>query len=139
MPLVIVFDLSMKMAYPESGTRDVPATKPTDLASQVFNHPHFVPAWIFFLLLLLIFVSFPIQRILLVLWVYGREGYFHQGIRVLPGKPVRFSDGILVPQEIDIVTGFGMFAVTVFGLSFALYFALRLYECWFGNRHERDR
>lgn len=129
----------MKMAYPASEAQNGRATKPADLASRVFNHPHFVPAWIFFLLLLLIFVSFPIQRILLVLWVYGREGYSHQGIRVLPGKPVRFSDGILVPQEIDIVTGFGMFAVTVFGLSFALFFALRLYERWFGNRQERDR
>jgi len=123
----------MKMAYPESGTPSF-TTKPTDLASRVFNHPNFAPAWICFLLLLLVFVSFPIQKILLVLWAYGREGYFHQGIRVLPGKPVRFSNGTLVPQEMDMATGFGMFALTVFGLSFALFFALRLYERFCGNR-----
>jgi hypothetical protein len=81
-----------------------------------------------FLLLALITVSFPIQRVLLVFWVYGRDGYFHQGIRVLPRKPLRFSDGVLVPQELDILIGAGMFALTTFGLSFALIFALRLYE-----------
>jgi hypothetical protein len=123
----------MKMEYPESGAPNF-AAKPTDLAARVFNHRNFAPAWILFLVLLLVFVSFPIQRILLVFWAYGREGYFHQGIRVLPGKPVRFSNGILVPKEMDLLTGFGMFAVTVFGLSLALFYALRLYERFCGNR-----
>jgi hypothetical protein len=123
----------MRMTYPRSASEDGQTTKPTDLAGRVFNNPNFVFAWIFSLLLLMIFVSIPIQRVLLVFWVYGREGYFHQGIRVLPGKPIRFSDGVRVPQE-DILTGAGMFAVTTFGLSFALFLVLRVYERLFGNQ-----
>jgi hypothetical protein len=72
------------------------------------------------------------------LWVYGREGYLNQGIRVLPGKPIRFSDGVLVPQELDILTGFGMFCLTTFGLSLALYHALRLYDRAFGKPQVSD-
>jgi hypothetical protein len=78
-------------------------------------------------------VSIPIQQFLLVLWVYGKEGYFHQGIRVLPGKPIRFSDGVRVPQELDILTGFGMFMVTTFGLTAALFFSLRSFDRLFGK------
>jgi hypothetical protein len=117
----------MKLAYTAPGSAHS-QTKRTDLASGVFDNPKFILPWMLFLMLVFIFVSIPIQQFLLVLWVYGREGYFHQGIRVLPGKPIRFSDGVRVPQELDILTGFGMFIVTIFGLTIALFFALRLYD-----------
>jgi len=94
----------------------------------MLDDPKFLFPWMLFLFLLEIFVGIPLQHAILVFWVFGREGYFHQGIRVLPGKPVRFSDGVRVPQELDILTGFGMFIVIVFGLTAALMCALSLYE-----------
>jgi hypothetical protein len=103
-----------------------------DLASRILEKKSFQAAWAIFLFLLVIFVSWPIRDFFLVCWVYGSDAYFHHGMRVLPGKPVRFSNGQLVPQLLDMVTGFGAFFVTVAGLSLLLIFALRLYE-----RHSR--
>ena len=57
------------------------------------------------------FIGLPIQRVLLVLWVRGSDAYFHQGIRVLKGKPVRFSDGQLVPTFPDFIAGMAMFLI----------------------------
>jgi len=48
-----------------------------------------------------------VRDMTLVIWVLGREAYFRDGVRVLPGKPVRFSTGELAPQLPDMVTGFG--------------------------------
>lgn len=64
----------------------------------------------------------------LVWWVYGKDAYFHDGIRVMPGKPIKFSTGELVPQFPDMVTGFAFFFVVVLGLSLLVIFGLRLYE-----------
>jgi hypothetical protein len=126
----------MKPAPP--GTRDGTTTKPTGIASRVFDNPLVTLAWVCFLILVLMFISFPIQRVLLVLWVYGMEGY-HQGIRVIPRKPLRFSDGTLVPQELDILTGAGMFFLTTVGLTLALFGVLRVYEISFGDPQVRNR
>jgi len=76
----------------------------------------------------LIFGELAVHNALLVCWVYGTDAYLHHGIRVLPGKPIRFSDGNLAHPRPDIVTGFGMFFVTVVGLSPSLRSALHLYE-----------
>jgi len=102
--------------------------KPADLASRVFENRTFELAWVIFLFLFVIFVSWPIRNALLVCWVYGTDAYLHHGVRVLPGKPIRFSDGTLAHQFTDMVTGFGVFFVTTIGLSVALFFALRFYE-----------
>lgn len=102
--------------------------KADDLPSRVFEHRIFAPIWIVFLALVVTFVGWPIRDALLVCWVYGRDAYFHQGIRVVPGKPIRFSDGSLAPQLADMVTGFGIFFATTLGLSLALFFALRFYD-----------
>jgi len=83
---------------------------------------------VFSLAAFVIFIGWPIRNTVLVCWVYGTEAYFRDGIRVLPGKPIRFSNGALAPQLPDIVTGFGIFLITTLGLSVALFFALRLYE-----------
>jgi len=127
----------MKIGDTSSGSEGSQAATPTDLAYRAFNNPKFVFAWILSLLLILIFVSFPIQRVILIFWVYGREGFNH-GIRVLPGKPIRFSDGVRVPRELDILTGFGVFWLTTFGLSLGLYLALRLYHHVFGQPQASD-
>ncbi len=100
----------------------------TDLASTVFNHRVFAPVWCVFLLLVSLFVTEPIRLVILVYWIYGRDAYWHQGIRVIPHKPLRFSDGTLVPQLTDIVTGAGMFFLTTIGLSLGLFLALRFYQ-----------
>jgi hypothetical protein len=98
-----------------------------DLASRVFENRAFQAAWAIFLFLFVFFVSWPIRNVLLVCWVYGSSAYFHHGVRVLPGKPIRFSNGDFAPQLPDMVTGFGVFFVTVLGLTLLLFFALRLY------------
>jgi hypothetical protein len=96
-----------------------------DLVSRVFENRAFTAAWIVFLFQ--IFVSWPIRNALLVCWVYGSDAYFHHGVRVLPGKPIRFSNGDFAPQFADMVTGLGVFFVTALGLTLLLIFALRLY------------
>jgi len=51
----------------------------------------------------------------------------------LPGKPIRFSDGTLIPLVPDLVTGFGMFFLTTLGLSLLLIGCLRTYERYFSR------
>ena len=87
-----------------------------------------------FLTLVLLFVSWPIRNIALVCWVYGSQAYFHDGIRVLPGKPIKFSNGVKAPMLPDLVTGFGAIVITVFGLTILLIFLLRFYERIVKNR-----
>ncbi len=69
-----------------------------------------------------------LRDVVLVLWVYGRDAYYRDGVRVLPGKPVRFSTGEVAPQWQDIATGAGFFFAVVLGLSVLLILGLRLYE-----------
>ena len=108
--------------------------QPIDLAGRLFEKFWFKISWIIFLALMLTFVGWPIRNVVLVCWVYGTEGYFRDGIRVLRGKPTRFSDGELAPTLPDLVTGFGIFIVTAFGLTLLLIFALRTYEKCFKKR-----
>ena len=74
------------------------------------------------------FVGWPIRNIALVYWTYGKSGYVDKGIRVLPGKPVRFSNGELTPLAGDLVTGFGAFLITVFGSTGLLVVGLKICE-----------
>jgi hypothetical protein len=104
-----------------------------DLASRAFENRTFQGGLATFLFLLVI-VSWPIRNALLVLWVYGADAYFRKGIRVLPGKPIRFSNGSLAPVLPDLVTGFGIFFVMTLGFTLSLFFALRMYE-----RHSAKR
>jgi hypothetical protein len=66
----------------------------------------------------------------LVAWVYGWHGYFHDGIRVLRGKPIMFSTGQPAPMLPDLVTGFGYFLMVTGGLTALLVLGLRAYEWW---------
>src|SRR6266567_4933145 len=97
-----------------------------DLATRVFNNSWFGIIWVVFLGVLVTRLWW-VRDALLVWWVYGRDAYFHGGVRVLPGKPIRFSTGELVPQFPDIVTSFSFFIVVVFGLSLLVIFGLGLY------------
>lgn len=111
---------------PDNST-NVPATQP-GLATRAFKNRRFQSGWVFSLAAFVIFIAWPIRNTVLVCWVYGTEAYLRDGIRVLPGDPIRFSNGVLAPELPDIVTGFGIFLITTIGLSVALFFALRLYE-----------
>jgi len=73
-------------------------------------------------------VAWPLRNIALACWVHGWDAYSQAGLRVLPGKPTKFSNGELVPTFPDLVTGFTAFFATALGLTFLLIFALRLYE-----------
>jgi hypothetical protein len=83
--------------------------------------------------LVLVFITWPVRNIALVCWVYGGHAYFHDGLRILPGKPVRFSNGLEVPALPDMVTGFGAFIITFFGLTILLILGLRYYERHFAR------
>jgi len=100
--------------------------KPDDLSTHVLSG-WFGGVWVIFLAVI-VTKFWWVRNIALVCWVYGREAYFHGGIRVLPGKPTRFSTGEPVPQLPDIVTGFSYFIVVALGLSLLLIFGLRAYE-----------
>jgi hypothetical protein len=78
--------------------------------------------------LLLVFVAWPIRNIGLVCWVYGTDAYFHKGIRVLPGKPTRFSNGELAPNFPDFVTGMAAFVLTFACIALVVMASWRLYE-----------
>ena len=108
--------------------------KPQDLARRVFENLYFAVSWAVFLGAVFIYVGLPFQRALVVLWVRGSDAYFHQGIRVLRGKPAKFSDGSLVPSIPDALTGLTVFMLTAVGLSLLLVFVLRFYERHFQRR-----
>ena len=102
--------------------------QPESLEGRFFRNKRFAFLWFGFLIAVFLFVSWPIRNIALVCWVYGRRAYFYDGIRVLPGKPIRFSNGAEAPTLPDLVTGFGAFIITMGGLTLLLIAALRLYE-----------
>jgi hypothetical protein len=113
---------------------NLPASTPKkDLATRVFNNFYFDIAWILFLAVVVKLVQ-PLSDALLVFWVYGKAAYFQQGIRVIKHKPTTFSNGARSPDFPDIVTGFAIFFITVFGLSLLLIYGLRLYEKYFSRQ-----
>jgi hypothetical protein len=95
------------------------------LPHRIFGSLWFQIPWILFLAFLVMRLWW-IRDAALVSWVYGSDAY-RDGVRVLPGKPIRFSTGELAPVWPDMVTGFGFFALVVFGLSGALFLSLSLY------------
>ena len=110
-------------------------TQPKRLDSLLRN-PRFGFPWVVLNGIGLFCVSWPLRNIALVCWVYGIHGYFHDGIRVLYGKPVRFSTGVVAPTFPDIVTGFGAFIITVFSVTMLMIFVLRFYERHFRRRDD---
>ena len=102
--------------------------KSQDLAARLLGNFYFAISWIACLSLVMNLVSWPIRNVLLVFWVYGKKGYYQDGIRVVSSKPTVFSTGVHAPELPNIVTGFGAFLVTAFGLTLLLIFALRFYE-----------
>ncbi len=102
------------------------ADRSNDLASRTFSKPLFALAWVVFHAIL-VTKFWWVSNVALVWWVYGREAYAH-GMRVLPGKPTRFSNGQPAPALPDIVTGLAFFILVTFGLSLLLMLCLRAYE-----------
>jgi hypothetical protein len=82
------------------------------LTHRVFGNVWFQIFWALFLVFLLMRLWW-VRDALLVYWVYGSDAYFGLGVRILPGKPIRFSTGALAPVWADMITGFGFFAVIV--------------------------
>ena len=115
-------------AGPQTSRMTEPTPKSMHLDERLLKRTAFVLPWLVFLFVVLRFVSLPIRNCAVVCWVYGWQAYFHEGIRVVPGKPVRFSTGVEVPTVPDLITGFGAFFITIFGLTILLIFALRIYE-----------
>lgn len=111
-----------------------PSQKP-DLGTRVFNGP-FAIFWALFLFFFVGFVGTRIANALIVCWVRGSDAYLHQGIRVLKGRPLQFSDGMAVPALQEAVAFFGMFIVIVGGLSFLLIYILRFYEKHFQKKSD---
>jgi hypothetical protein len=109
-----------------------------DLATRVFNNFYFDIAWLLFLAAVVKMV-WPVRNALLVFWVYGRDAYFREGIRVVKDKPTIFSNGASSPELPNLVTGFGVFLFIVFGLSVLLIYALRAYERLFCARKNESR
>jgi hypothetical protein len=90
-------------------------------------------AWALFLFVSLRFVFEPVQTFLLVCWTYGRDGYFHRGIRLMPIKPPRFTDGNLVPTYMDFLTGMATFILTTSALTALFILFARLWDKYLKN------
>jgi hypothetical protein len=88
----------------------------------------FAIGWAALLFAFIVFVAWPVRNAALVLWLYGSRAYFHDGVRVLPGKPVMFSTGVEVPLLHDLVTGFAAILLPGLGLTAVLILGLRVYE-----------
>jgi len=103
-------------------------TSQKPLEQRVFGNSYFAVSWVVFLAAVIYFVSWPLRNVALVCWTYGTRGYFQDGIRVLSGKPVHFSNGVPASSLPDFVTGAGAVLGTFFGLTFLLVSTLRMME-----------
>jgi hypothetical protein len=78
-------------------------------------------------LLPLHYVTWPIRDIVLVIWVRGSSAY-HEGVRVPHGRALRFTDGQIIPDFPDLVTGFAAFAIAVVTTAAVTFFIIHLFE-----------
>jgi hypothetical protein len=108
-------------------------TSEVKLPNRVFGDTRFQVIWAV-CMLALVLGFWWIRDMSLVLLVHGSAAYFHDGVRVLPGKPIRFTTGDLAPPWADLVTGFGFFFLTVFGATALLYLILLVYDRLRGSR-----
>jgi hypothetical protein len=108
-----------------------PVSMPLD--HRILKHTPFALAWAAILFAVIVFVAWPLRNMVLVLWTYGSRAYFEEGVRVLPGKPYKFSTGVEVSLLQDLVTGFAAFLIPAVGLTALLILWLQMYE-----RHSRD-
>ena len=100
---------------------------PEDLATRLFGKTWFGLIWVTSLAIILT-KFWWIRDAVLVWWVYGRDAYFRDGLRVLPGKPIRFSNGERAPTGPDALTGMVYFFVVALGLTLLLFFAIRFFD-----------
>jgi hypothetical protein len=89
--------------------------------------------WTLLLFVSLVLIFEPVQTFLLVCWNYGRDGYFHRGIRLMPVKPPRFTDGNLVPTYMDFLTGMATFILTTSALTALFILFARLWDKYLKN------
>lgn len=98
-----------------------------DLATRTVSKPWFGILWII-IMTTLVAKLWWVRDVALVWLVYSRDAYFRDGLRVLPGKPVTFTNGVRAPSGPDALTGFAFFLVVVLGSTLLIVFALKLYE-----------
>lgn len=77
--------------------------------------------------ILLFTVFWPLRDVALVYWVRGSAAYA-EGVRVVRGKPTRFSDGQVAPNLPDFVTGMAAFFLAVFTAIVLTWVIFRVYE-----------
>lgn len=75
-----------------------------------------------------------VRNIALVIWVFGPNAYFHDGVRVLYGKPVRFSTGELAPQFPDMITGLGYFLIVALSWTILVNLVRGAYQRYRKNK-----
>jgi len=98
------------------------------LAEKISSNAGFGGAWFALVLVVLTFIGWPIRNIALVCWVRGFDAYFKNGIRILPGKPTRLSDGEVVKNLPDLVTGLIAFLTTFILMVLFFELFLRLFD-----------
>lgn len=99
---------------------------PENLPARLFAKRWFAGSWAVFLAIV-VTSCWHLRDPVLVRLMYGRAAQI-RGVGILPGKPLRFTTGELVPQWLDAVTGFGFFFAVTAGLSLLLILGLFLYE-----------
>jgi len=104
-----------------------------DTAERIFQNTGLTVVWVIFVGAFVGFISWPIRNRVLVWWSYGQHAY-ESGVHVLKGRPLKFSNGELVPHSHDVLTAFGAFFITVIGLTFLLIVIVRLYQRFVGRR-----
>jgi hypothetical protein len=97
------------------------------LETRLFGSVLFAVPWCISLALL-IRKLWWVRDALLVIWVHGYDAFFVEGLRVLSGKPVRFSNGELAPSVPDFFTGLLFAVVVMFSASFLVVILLRFLE-----------
>jgi hypothetical protein len=74
----------------------------------------FVGAWLILTMIVFWTITEPLERVLLVCLIYGSDGYFRDGIRVLSRHPPRYSNGDPIPTALDCLTWIGGGLLTIF-------------------------
>jgi hypothetical protein len=94
--------------------------------AKLWANPRISIPWTVVMFLVNITIGVSLQQMLVVLWVKGFDAYFSKGVRVLPIKPAKFSDGMLVPMAPDAIFGLAVFITLSVALAAILVLIARL-------------
>jgi hypothetical protein len=94
--------------------------------AKLWANPRISIPWTLVIFLANITIGVSLQQMLVVLWVKGFDAYFSKSVRVLPIKPAKFSDGMLVPTAPDAIFGLAVFITLSVALAGVLVLIARL-------------